>query len=105
MLVGIDQRIEGTEDALNFLIAGRNVLLGKVIECQGLGECEDMFGAVIALQCFSNGVFTGFDAIVPICSSGSRVALPRYDSTDNAQARHPANITNHMVQVEIHLIE
>ena len=66
MLVGIDLGIQGSEDALDFLIAGRDLLLGKVIECEGLCEREDMFGAVIPLQRCGNGVCTGFNPIVPI---------------------------------------
>ena len=66
MLVGIDLGIQGSEDAFDFLIAGRDLLLGKVIEFEGLCEREDMFGAVIPLQRFGNGVCTGFNTIVPI---------------------------------------
>ena len=102
-LVGIDQGIEGTEDARNFLSAGRHVLRGKVRECKRLGECEDMFGAVITLQGFGNGVGTGCEARVPRRGAGLRVALPRYESTENAQARHPGKSTPDMGQVEMHL--
>ena len=62
----IDQGIQCAEDALNFLIAGRDLLMRKIIQREGLGEREDMFRPVISLQRFGNGVRTGFDAIVPI---------------------------------------
>lgn len=65
MLLRIDEGIKGGEDALNFLIAGRDVLLSKIIECKGLREREEMFRAIIPLQRFGNGFRTGFDAIVP----------------------------------------
>ena len=66
VLGGIDLGIQGAEDALDFLSAGRDLLLGKVRECEGLCEREDMFGPVIPLQRFGNGVCTGFNPIVPI---------------------------------------
>ena len=49
MLLRIDEGIKGVEDALDFLIAGRNLLLGEIIERKRLGECEDMFSTVIPL--------------------------------------------------------
>ena len=66
MLLRIDEGIKGVEDALDFLIAGRNVLLGEIIERKGLGKCEDMFGAVIPLEGLGNSVLAGLNAIVPI---------------------------------------
>jgi hypothetical protein len=39
----INQGRKGVQDALNFLIAGRDLLLGTIIEGEGLGEREDMF--------------------------------------------------------------
>ena len=79
------------------------MLRGKVRECKRLGECEDTFGAVITLQGFGNGVGTGCEARVPRRGAGLRVALPRYESTENAQARHPGKSTPDMGQVEMHL--
>ncbi len=105
VLGGIDLGIQGAEDALDFLSAGRDVLLGKVRECEGWGEREDMFGAVIPLQRFGNGVCTGWHAIVPILGEGPRGALPSHNRAENAQACHPGNIAHDMVQVEMHLIQ
>ena len=99
----IDQGIQGAEDALHFLIAGRDVLMRIIIQREGLGECEDMFGTVITLQDFGNDVGTGCEARVPRRGAGLRVALPRYESTENAQARHPGKSTPDMGQVEMHL--
>ena len=62
----VDQGSKGVEDALDFLIAGRDVLMRKILQRAGLGEREDMFRPLIPLQRFGNGVRTGFDAIVPI---------------------------------------
>jgi hypothetical protein len=64
--IKINQGRKGAEDTFDFLIAGRNLLLGKIIERQGLGEREDMFRSIIPLERFDNGVRTGFDAIVSI---------------------------------------
>jgi hypothetical protein len=58
MVLRIDEGIKGGEDALNFLIAGRDLLLGKIIELKGLREREEMFRAIIPLQRFRNGVRT-----------------------------------------------
>jgi hypothetical protein len=95
--VKIDQGIKGAEDALKFLIAGRDLLLGKIIEREGLGEREDMFRPVIPLQRFGKGVRTGFDAIVSLVCEGPRVALPSDNRTENAHASHPGKITNNVV--------
>ena len=62
----IDKGLKRAEDALDFLIAVGEVLLGKVIKRQRLGEREKMFRPVIALERFGNGLRTGFDAVVPI---------------------------------------
>jgi hypothetical protein len=67
MVFRIDEGVKGGEDALNFLIAGRDLLLSKVIEREGWGEREDMFRPVIPLQRFGNGVLSGFNTIVSIC--------------------------------------
>ena len=66
MVRRIDEGRKGVEDALNFLIAGRDLLMRKIIQREGLGEREDMFRPLIPLQRFGNGVWTGFDAIVAI---------------------------------------
>ena len=105
MRVKIDQGFKGAEDTLDFLIAGRDVRLCKIIERQGLCACKDMFRPVIPLQRFGNGVLTGFNAIVPVRGSGARGAFPSHHRADNAHPRHAGHITHDAVQVEIHLIE
>ncbi len=105
MFVGIDQRSKGTQDALDFLIAGRDLLVRKVIQRERLCERENMFGPVIPLQCFGNGVFTGLNAIVAVRGSDPRIAFPSHNGADNAHASHPGHITHHVMQVEMHLIE
>jgi hypothetical protein len=62
----VDAGRKRAEDTLDFLIAGGDVLLGKVIERQRLGQREKMFRPVIAFKRFGNGLWTGFDAVVPI---------------------------------------
>ena len=62
--ITINQGRQGAEDACDFLIAGRQVLLGTIRECQGWGKRADMFRSLIALQRFDNGVQTGGDARV-----------------------------------------
>jgi hypothetical protein len=66
MVFRIDQGVKGAQDALNFLIAGRDLLMGKVIEREGWGEREDLFRPVIPLQRFGNGVLSGLNALVSI---------------------------------------
>ena len=84
MFIGIDQGIKGAEDALNFLIAGGNLRVRKIVQCKGLREREDMFGPVISLQRFGNGVLTGFNAIITLRGSGVRIALPSHNRAENA---------------------
>jgi len=103
VLVGIDLGIQGAEDARDCLIAGRDVLLGQVRECEGWCERADLFGAVIPLQRFGHGVCTGLHTIVPRLGSGPRVARPSHHRAENAQACHPGQITHDMVQGEMHL--
>ena len=66
MGVKIDEGRKGVEDTLDFLITGRDVLLGKIRERQGLCERADMCRPIIPLERFGNGVRTGCDALVPI---------------------------------------
>ena len=94
MLGRIDEGRKGGEDALDCLIAGRDLLLGKVIEGEGWGEGADMFRPVVPLQRFGNGVLTGFNAIVPLRGEGTRVAFPSHNRSHNAPPRHPGHITN-----------
>lgn len=105
MLLRIDEGIEGGEDALNFLIAGRDGLLGQIIEREGLGAGEHMFGAVIPLQRFGNGLLARWNAVVSILGSGLRIAFPRDNGAENPHPRHASHLTNHVVQMEIHLIQ
>jgi hypothetical protein len=78
-------------------------LLGKVVEGAGWGEREALFGAVIPLQRWGNGIGTGLNTRVPIRGEGMRVALPSDKRAENAQACHPGNITHDMGQVAMHL--
>jgi len=105
MLRRIDEGIEGGEDALNVLIAGRDVLLSKIIEREGLGEGEHMFGAVIPLQRFGNGLLVRLHAIVPILGEGLRITFPCDNGAENAHPRHTCHITHPVGQMEMHLIE
>src|SRR5438093_9425014 len=101
----IDQGFKRAEDALDFLLAVGDVLLGKVIEGQRLGEREKMFRPVIALERFGNGLWTGCDAVVPILREGMGVALASDDRAEKTHARHAGHITHHVMQVKIHLIQ
>lgn len=105
MGVKIDQGVTGAQDARDFLIASRDLLLSKIIEREGLGAREDMCRPVIPLERFGNGVLIRFDAIVPRRGSGLRIAFSRHNCTDNAHPRHTRHITHDVVQVEIHLIQ
>ena len=101
----IAQGIKGVEDALDFLIAGRDVVMRNIIQREGLGERADMVRPLIPLQRFGNGVRTGCDARVPIRREGLRVALSSDDRTENAPPRHACHITHHVVQVKMHVIQ
>jgi hypothetical protein len=90
---------------VNCLIAGRDLLLGKIIELKGWREREEMSRAIIPLQRFGNGVRTGFDAIVAILGQGMRMAFPSHNRTENTHTCHAGNITHHVVEVEIHLVQ
>jgi len=80
--VKIDQGVKGAQDALDFLIARRDLLLSKIREREGLGEREDMFRPVIPLQRFGSrrltasacAVTTNF--ISPHKWSGNRGNVP-----------------------------
>ncbi len=105
MVFRIDQGVQGAQDALNFLIAGRALLLGKVREREGLGEREDMCRPVIPLQRFGHGVLSGFKARVSLHGEGLRGAFSRHNSAENTHPRHAGHITDPMVQVEVHLVQ
>ncbi len=105
VFVGIDQRSTGTQDALDFLIAGRDWLVRKVIQRERLCEREDMFGPVSPLQGFGTGVCTGLHALVAGRGSDPRIAFPSHNGAENAPARHPGHSTHHVRQVEMHVSE
>lgn len=105
MLLRIDEGIEGAEDALDFLIAVCDVLLGKVIQRERWCACEDMCRALIPLQRFGHGVLSGCNAIVTIRSQEFRIAFSRHNGADNTHAGDPGTITHHVVQVEMHVIQ
>jgi hypothetical protein len=105
MVLRIDEGIKGGEDALNFLIAGRDVLLGKIIERKGLREREAMCRTIIPLQRFGNGFRTGCDARIAIRGSGMRMAFPSHNRAENTPTCHAGHSTHHVVEVEMHLVQ
>jgi hypothetical protein len=68
-------------------------------------ERAEMFRAIIPLQRFGNGVRTGCDAIVAILGEGMRMAFPSHNRTENTHTCHAGNITHHVVEVEMHLVQ
>jgi hypothetical protein len=105
MLLRIDEGIEGGEDALDVLIAGRDVLLRNIRACEGLGEGAHLYGAVIPLQRFGHGLLVRLHARVPRLGEGLRITFSRDHGAEHAHSRHPCPITHHVVQRERHLIE
>ena len=99
-----NQGRKGAEDTFDFLIAGRNVLLGTIIECKGLGERADRLRSLLPLERFAHDVRTGCDAIVSIRCEGPRVALASNARAEHAEACHAWHLTHHMVQVQIHVV-
>jgi hypothetical protein len=103
--ITINQGRQGAEDACDFLIAGRQVLLGTIRECQGWGKRADMFRSLIALERFDNGVQTGGDARVSGRRSGPQVARSSNDRTEHAQAGHACHVTDHVVPGQMHVVQ
>jgi hypothetical protein len=64
-----------------------------------------MFGPVIPLQRFGNGVLAGFNAIITVGGSSVWSAFPSHQRAENAQASHSGTITDNVVQMKIHLIQ
>ena len=99
-----NQGRKGAEDTFDFLLAGRNVLLGTLRECKGLGERADRLRSLLPLERFAHDVRTGCDAIVSIRCEGPRVALASNARAEHAEACHAWHLTYHMVQVQIHVV-
>jgi hypothetical protein len=101
----IDAGRKRAADALDVLIAVGDGLRGNVIERQRWGERAKMCRPGIPLERFGNGLWTGFDAVVPIRRSGLGGALARDERAENTHARHACHRTHHVMQVKRHLIQ
>jgi hypothetical protein len=105
MVCRIDQGVKGAQAARNFLIAGRDLLLGKVREREGLGARAALCRPVIPLQRFGHGVLSGLHARVSRRGAGLRIAFSRHNRAENTPPRHAGHLTAHLVQVEVHLVQ
>jgi len=101
--IKINQGRKGAEDTFDFLSAGRNLLLGKSIERQGLVERADMCRAISPLERVDHGVRTGCEAIVSLLGEGPRVAFSSDYRAEHAQTCHAGHSTHHVVQGQIPL--
>ena len=86
MGVTSDQGSKGAKDALHFLIAGRDLLLGTIRERAGLGEREDMCRPLIPLQRF---VVSGLEVMRGSIRCEVAGRAPSDKRTEKAQASHP----------------
>ena len=95
-----NQGRKGAEDTFDFLLAGRNVLLGTLRECKGLGERADRLRSLLPLERFAHDVRTGCDAIVSIRCEGPRVALASNARAEHAEAASGETVSSGLNQRE-----
>jgi len=64
-----------------------------------------MLGMVVPEESLRNGFFTGPNPWVAPTGSWLRVARTRPPGLDNRYSRRPGNIAEHLMKLEIHLVE
>jgi hypothetical protein len=64
-----------------------------------------MFFPVVACQRLHDGCFAGFDAPVAQLSQPERIAFSGEDGIHNGQASGPRQVADHVVNLQIHLIQ
>ena len=71
----------------------------------GLLQREEMFGAPVAPQTFSDDIATGFDAVVFHGGERLRIAFTVQDAIEDGLAGDAGQITDDVVELNVHLRE
>ena len=97
--------IEACEHGLDLLVASGNLALKMPVAFQGLLQAKEMLRTVIAHQTFGHDLATGFNARVAQAGEPGGFAFSQEDGIDNGQPAESGDVTNDIVQLEIHLGE
>jgi len=99
------QRFKSSKGLFHVLIALHDFELIAVVKFQRCLQSKEMLLAVIALQGFGNLLRAALDLGMPHLGQLDAVAFPGKDSAQNAHSRHPGNVTDDPVNLDIHLRE
>jgi len=70
-----------------------------------LFQREQMLGPVVAHQRFGDERFTGLDALVAQFGQHARITLPSQDRVDDGEPGLPRDVTDDVMQLQVHLIQ
>lgn len=86
-------------------VALRHQLLVVAIRAQGLPQCEDMLRPVIADQGLADGDFRRVNPPVAQGRQFGGVSLARENGIEDREAGHSREVADHVMQLQIHLIQ
>jgi hypothetical protein len=78
-------------------------LLIDAVQLSRLTEGKQMLGPPVAFQRFSDGLGVGFDVWMPQLGELGAVPLASQNGVHNGQARQSGNVTDDMVDLQVHL--
>ena len=104
-VIRIEARFEDPVLLLDLVVTLSQLVRVGVIQRQGLLEREHMLGPIVAGQGLSNVGFAPLTATMAQLGQLGRIALTGHDRSDDGQAGHPADVAQHLSELDIHLLQ
>ena len=103
--VDLDRAVKGVEVSCDAGVALGAFLLVDCREFQGLAQLEEPLFAPVARQTVGEGVGAGVDAIIFEGGERGGVACAGQQGADNGHARHTADVTDDIGELDVHFGE
>jgi hypothetical protein len=103
--VDLHVRHKRLETRFNLLLTRLQLLLQKLILLKGLLQCKEMLGAPVPFQGLGDRSLIVFATPIAVEGQALGIALAGEDGADNLYTRLAGNITDHLSQLEIHLLK
>ena len=101
----IGLRIEGVDLLFDSKITGAEFFLIDVVQLNGLRQREQMFVPVVTFEGFGDGLYAAFASMMAELGELLRITLPGNNGADDPHAGHSSDVTDHIVQQQIHLAQ
>src|ERR1700674_4916652 len=105
MLLYVHLRVDQGQALVDFPVALGDELLMITKGFERLAQSEQVLTTIVASQRLDNRFFRWADAFITQLRQHRRTPLPGEDAVDNRRARLTGDITDHVMQTQIHLVE